>query len=125
MSVVEYLFVLLDKLNLWIDEIEYHFGNFIDPPSIPVNKANDTEKWLEKITSRQALRYAKYMYRKSRGVRVLAENADLSQYKSKKDRKTVEKFCEALIYFADYLEDLYWRMYKRKLSERSKQSDIN
>lgn len=116
---LKYLFIFFDTLDSWINEIEYRFGNFIDPP-LPFEEGDDTEKWCQKITAQQAYRYAKYMHSRWRSTRELAENADLSTYKLKKDKKLLREFCDAIITRGNYLEDLYRRMYQRKLSEDSK-----
>lgn len=114
---MKYLFIFFDTLDSWIDTIEYQLGNFLDPPKAPFEEGDDTDKWCNKITTRQALRYAKYMHRRWIKTRYLAENADLSVYKLKKDRKLLERFCNAIIKVADFHEDLYKRMYQRKLQE--------
>ena len=114
---LKYLFVFFDKLDGWIDDIEYYLGNFIDPPKAEFKEGDDTDKWCEKITAGQAFGYAKYMHKKWRSTMELAKNADLSTYKLKKDRVLLRKFCDAIIIRGNYLEDLYKRMAQRKLYE--------
>lgn len=112
-----FLYRLFDKLDSWVDEIEYHGGNFIDPPKEPFEQGDNTDKWCDKITARQAFRYAKYMRKKWNQTRAITENADISTYKLKKDRETLRRLCDGIIKVSDYHEDLYRRMYKRKLTE--------
>lgn len=115
--ILRYLFVFFDKLDEWIDEAEYRLGNLIDPPKASFNEGDDTDKWCEKITARQAFRYAKYMHKKWSRTRDIVECGDTSGYKLKKDRDLLEKFKNGVIKVADYHEDLYRRMKQRKFTE--------
>lgn len=116
---MKYLYLFFDKLDSWVDEIEYHGGNFIDPPKAPFEQGDNTDKWCDKITARQAFRYAKYMRKKWNETRAITENADISinTYKLKKDRETLRSLCDGIIKVSDYHEELYRRMYQRKLTK--------
>src|SRR3989338_7547226 len=108
---LKHLSLIFNKLDSWIDEIEYRVGNIIDPPKAKFKKGDDTDKWCNKITARQAFRYAKYMRKKWNTTRAIVENGDISIYKLKKDRKLLQDFCDGIIKVSDYHEDLYKRMY--------------
>jgi len=113
---VDFIFKLLFKIDELVDDLEYRVGNFFDPPAKFIKGKDDTESWCQRITTRQALRYTKYMAKRSQGLAAIFGPADFSSYRSK-DRKLLEELRTEVLRLCEYEKQLYLGTLKRKMTE--------